>query len=86
MTTAPPPPPPDSFEAPWQLRTYVMASALIERQVLDATTLTDPGGGGLHSWVVAVEQALLEQGDISADELDAEVARQLAVAAARTVH
>lgn len=85
MTTGPPPPP-ASFDAPWQLRTYVMATALVEQQLLDRTNLTEPPDADLRPWVEAVQEALLARGDISRKELDAEVARQLAVAAARNVH
>ena len=79
--------PPVVFSQPWQLRAYVIASALVERDVVGRDTLgTGDGEATLRSWLAAIERTLLEQGQISAEELDAEVARHAAIAASRTVH
>ena len=89
MSTPPPSPlvPPVAFTQPWQLRAYVIATALVERDVVGRDALGDTGGeAALRAWLATVERTLLEQGQISAEELDAEVARHAAIAASRNVH
>lgn len=80
-------PPPVAFSQPWQLRAYVIASALVERDVVARDALgNEDGEAALRSWLAAIERTLLEQGQISAEELDAEIARHAAIAAAKSVH
>ncbi len=80
------PEPPARFDAPWQLRTYVIASALVERRLVEPGALAASEDDPLRSWLTTVEQSLLERGLLTAEEIDAEVARQAAAAAARNVH
>ena len=79
--------PPSTFSQPWQLRAYVIATALVEREVVDRDAL-DAGEGeaALRSWLSAVECSLLDQGQISTEELEAEIGRQAEIAASRKVH
>ena len=90
MTSVPPPAglvPPVTFSQPWQLRTFAVARALVAGDVVDAAAFDDSGGEeALRSWLSTIERALLDEGLVSTDELEAEMARQAAVAAARTVH
>ncbi|MPZ73885.1 MAG: hypothetical protein GEU74_11760 [Nitriliruptorales bacterium] len=78
--------PPVEFTAPWQLRAYVIAVALIEQDIIDGGALDPSGDDALRSWLSTVQQRLVDQGFVSVEELDAEVARQVAIAAARDVH
>jgi len=78
--------PPATFEAPWQLRAYVIAAALVEQDILDPSAFGEAGAEALRSWLTTVQQTLLAQGHVSIEELDAEIARQVAAAAARDIH
>ncbi|MBA3621011.1 MAG: hypothetical protein H0W51_01650 [Euzebyales bacterium] len=87
-TAAAPPPiaPPVAFSEPWQLRTFVIAAALVEKNVLDPDALEVRGDDALRSWLATVHQALLDKGLVSIEELEAEMARQVAASAARDIH
>lgn len=80
------PAPPASFTAPWQLRTYVIAAALAEQDVLDPTALPAGGDDPLRAWLTAVVQTLVERGLVTPEDLDAATAQQVTAAAARNVH
>lgn len=88
MSAAAPPPiaPPVAFSEPWQLRTFVIAAALVEQNVLEPEALEPRGDDALRSWLATVHQTLLDKGLVSVAELETEMARQVAVAAARDVH
>ena len=89
MNTPAPAPlaPPLEFQQPWQLRAYVIANVLVQRDLVDRGALAQGAGEeALRSWLSTVERTLLDRGDISAEELEAEVARHAAVAASRSVH
>ena len=78
--------PPARFDAPWELRTYVIAVALVEGKLLDPNTLEPSGKKALRAWVETLQEALLAEGHVSPEELNAEMARQVAIAASRAVH
>lgn len=86
MSEAPALQPPSPFAEPWELRTYAMAAALVDRGVLSPDALPQRDPAALRVWLTTVQQTLLEQGVVTPAELDAEVARQAAVAASRAVH
>lgn len=79
--------PPLQFGQPWQLRAYVITNALVQRNLVDRDALGDETGEvALRSWLSTVERTLLDQGRISPEELEAEIARHAAIAASRNVH
>ncbi len=80
------PAPPTPFTAPWQLRTYVIAAALVEKDLLDPAVLKAGGDDPLRAWLSTVQQTLVDGGLVSPQELDAALARQVAASAARDVH
>lgn len=80
------PAPPTSFTAPWQLRTYVIATALAEQDVVEASALQPDGDDPLRAWLATVQQSLVERGLVTPEDLDAAMAQQVAAAAARNVH
>lgn len=88
MSAPAPPPiaPPVAFSEPWQLRTFVIAAALVEQNLLEPEALERGGDDALRSWLSTLHQALLDNGLVSVAELEAEMARQAAAAAARDVH
>lgn len=90
MTTSPRPPgvsPPMTFSQPWQLRAFAMAGALVAVDIVDPAVFEDARGEeALRSWLSAIERVLHDQGLVSTEELDAEIARHAAVAAAKNVH
>lgn len=88
MSAGAPPPlaPPVAFSEPWQLRTFVIAAALVEQNLLEPEALELRGDDALRSWLATLHQTLLDQGLVSPAELEAEMARQVAAAAARDVH
>ena len=80
------PAPPTTFTAPWQLRTYVIASALAEQDVVDPGMLQAAGDDPLRAWLSTVQRALVDRGLVTDEDLDAAMAQQVAAAAARDVH
>jgi hypothetical protein len=80
------PAPPTTFTAPWQLRTYVIASALAQQDVVDASTLAAGGDDPLRAWLATVQRALVERGLVTDEDLESAMAQQVAAAAARNVH
>ena len=76
-----------AFSHPWQLRAFAVAGALVAGDVVDAAALDDSRGEeALRSWLSTIERVLLDRGHLSIEELEAEIARHAALAAAKSVH